>query len=345
MKVIAAMLGVSGATVSKAYAGDTEIPDATRQRVLEAGKALGYVPDPVLGALTKRRWRKSANAESAVIMSIWRDRADFLKAQPAYYVDKQFQKGLAEEAQKLGYVYSEIWEKAFRDAEGLTRHLESRGVAAIIAQGSQPFHRMVDFDRFYHVLDIGEEAASDLNQLRFDWGAAVTLVSDKLRAREVRKWGFVMNDIINPLERRELMSSILYASYYTLQNKAKEPLLIVKMEGDTFEETAKNVRETLFKWLDGNKGLEVILSSDVMVYHVLRRYGVKFPEDYGFVSLRRSHHPGEEVITATDHQTELQGRSIVHMLHYLMQTHQRGRLPIPLLQLIEPLWHEGQTLA
>lgn len=53
LKDLAAKLGLSTTTVSRALAGYSDVAEATRQRVLEAAEEMGYVPD-----VTARRLRK-----------------------------------------------------------------------------------------------------------------------------------------------------------------------------------------------------------------------------------------------------------------------------------------------
>jgi LacI family transcriptional regulator len=55
LKDLAAQLGLSITTVSRALAGYGDVAEATRQRVLRAAKEMGYVPDVTARRLQKGR--------------------------------------------------------------------------------------------------------------------------------------------------------------------------------------------------------------------------------------------------------------------------------------------------
>lgn len=346
MTDLARLLGVSQATISKALAEDPEIPPITRERVHKAADQLGYRRDPAVSALVRRRWQNRRAPESVVLTGIWCDPPEGLADGPANHFVQQFHRGLREEANRLGYLWDDCWERAFLTPAGLTRHLLNRGVSAVVVQGRQEFYRPLDFGEFYHVLNIGDSRAGDLNQIRFDWGAAVEMAMDRLQAScaPVPCWGLVVHPFLNDLECRELISSVLYAGYVGRHSQGYVPIhQFSSIKGASFEDFVENNRRGLVDWIEGRK-IEVILSNDVMAYHLLRSLGVRFPDDLKYLSLRRSYAPEEAVISSVDHQPVRQGERSVQILHHLMQTHQRGCLSVPLIELIEPAWHEGTTL-
>ena len=51
MEDVAKLAGVNKATVSRALKGDSRISSATREKVWEAARSLGYQPDAVAGGL------------------------------------------------------------------------------------------------------------------------------------------------------------------------------------------------------------------------------------------------------------------------------------------------------
>jgi len=55
IKSLAAALGLSTSTISRALAGHTSISAQTRARVVEAAQAAGYAPSPTTGSLARSR--------------------------------------------------------------------------------------------------------------------------------------------------------------------------------------------------------------------------------------------------------------------------------------------------
>ncbi len=55
LKDLAARLGLSITTVSRALAGYSDVAEATRQRVLQVAEEMGYVPDVTARRLQKGR--------------------------------------------------------------------------------------------------------------------------------------------------------------------------------------------------------------------------------------------------------------------------------------------------
>jgi len=129
-KDIAAALGLERSTVSKALKGDPAVAAATRERVREKARELGFQPDPMLSALAQYRNRNPVahratiawicNYPKSTDMSLYAGHADYLA-------------GASHRCRELGYHLESIWIDGKRTTlKGLPGMLAARGIKAVI---------------------------------------------------------------------------------------------------------------------------------------------------------------------------------------------------------------------
>lgn len=80
---LARRLGLTQSAVSQALKGSRRISSATRERVAAEARALGYLPDPALSALARRRWSRPRRAVIAWLGSHVEGRDRYLEAATA----------------------------------------------------------------------------------------------------------------------------------------------------------------------------------------------------------------------------------------------------------------------
>lgn len=149
LDILARKAGVSTATVSRALRGTGRMSAATRERIVEIARRLGYRPDPFLSALSSYRSR-TGRQRGAVIgyLTNWPEG----RPRGADWGQSQYFPAAAARAREVGYRLEEFSPAA----EGvsirrLSDILIARGVCGVVVQDS-PFTS-------------GEE------WLDFDWGA------------------------------------------------------------------------------------------------------------------------------------------------------------------------------
>ena len=109
MKVIALQAGVTQATVSMCLANNPRIPVATRARICDLAKEMGYRPNPYVSALMRIRRMGSAHHGHPVIALVnGLESADAWKNAPADTI-RQMREGAIQRAADLGYRANEFW--------------------------------------------------------------------------------------------------------------------------------------------------------------------------------------------------------------------------------------------
>lgn len=139
MKTIAAQAGVTQATVSLSLANNPRIPEATRVRVQQIARRLGYRPNPYVAALMQARRRGRAPAARPTLALInglaaknaWRDT-------PAPTI-RQMRLGALARAEERGYRPEEFWlHDQGMSAARLSEVLRARGIAGLLLGPLQP---------------------------------------------------------------------------------------------------------------------------------------------------------------------------------------------------------------
>ncbi len=111
-------LGLSRAAVSMALRGTGRISEATRRRVREVAKEMGYVPDPLMSAFTRHR-QKGASPGSGIAIVGGGQR-------------HEWQDPLFRSAAMLGYRLEIFPWSEHGNQRAFTRMLHARGIAGVI---------------------------------------------------------------------------------------------------------------------------------------------------------------------------------------------------------------------
>ncbi len=140
IKDIAAKVGVHYSTVSLALRNSPKIPKATRQRILEAAEQLGYVPDPLLKALSAyRRQTRPIKYQGGIALIADTFAADQKKEegntwQPAYSrISSQFLIDCRTYAERLGFsLHLFSLESLKPSLAQVPKVLQARGIGCVI---------------------------------------------------------------------------------------------------------------------------------------------------------------------------------------------------------------------
>lgn len=119
MADLAAHLGLALSTVSDALRGTGRVAETTRQRVRRAADDLGYRPDPLMSAFSRRR-KRNAVFRGAVIASILAEPTD-----PSGILSN-------EDAEPMGYHLDTFYLSQYPSQSALARVLRQRGIVSVI---------------------------------------------------------------------------------------------------------------------------------------------------------------------------------------------------------------------
>jgi len=131
---IAESVGVSVATVTRAMKNDPHVKPATRERVLEAAKRMGYEPDPDMGRLMRRLRSRQREAEPETIAYLQHLHPKCWGARSA---DATMLQGCRAAAESLGYHIDPI-RLPEPPGKGFDRVLQSRGIRGLIIETFAP---------------------------------------------------------------------------------------------------------------------------------------------------------------------------------------------------------------
>lgn len=121
---LARRAGVSQAAVSFALHGKPGVSEATRQRILELARELGYRADPALEALVERRWR-NRTAPTAERIGILRN----TRTNPLHHV---LFRSAEDRARQLGYGVEMADFSTASEVKFAERWLKARGIRGVI---------------------------------------------------------------------------------------------------------------------------------------------------------------------------------------------------------------------
>jgi LacI family transcriptional regulator len=128
---IAAKAGVHVTTVSLAIRNHPRLPEATRTRIQNLAKEMGYTPDPLLKALIAYRGQVMArrNPPTLAYVTNWNTRWGWKKVT----AHPQFHAGAEATARALGYNLEHFWmREPDLTQERLSSILYSRGITGLI---------------------------------------------------------------------------------------------------------------------------------------------------------------------------------------------------------------------
>lgn len=145
---IAARAGVSAMTASRALRDGKGVRPETLEKVRKAAEELGYVPDPLLSALSYRRYQ-NRNADHYIIPFVtnWSKRMEW-NEYPHY---RQLYQGAVAQGEKLGYRVEHFWlREPGITHSSFSRMLYHRGIRGLlIAPGPGPIgHIRLDWAKF-----------------------------------------------------------------------------------------------------------------------------------------------------------------------------------------------------
>lgn len=258
LRDIARRTGVSVTTVSMAMRGNPKIPSGTRTRIGDAARAMGYQFDPMLAALSARRWsRKPTHAGTTL----------------AVLADGHVEgdTGMREYAASRGYSLEVFQIRDYRDPRRLADVLYSRGIlGVIVAQIFKPgFCAAFDWSRFIAVGCSEGYERPPVHLVMPNHFKAVQEVWDRAWAVGHRRIGLALLNMPLAIDYHERCAAFLERQRRVAESERVpicllEPLLIE----DDQEAHARVVRK-MGDWIHDTK-LDAVLGFNSYFYWLLR---------------------------------------------------------------------------
>lgn len=336
LQSIAHAAGVSAMTVSRVLRNFPRVATATRNRVLQAAKKLGYTPDPHMARLMARVRSYRRRRAEAVIALIRDDiPGDQLLDHAYQYVALN---DIRSRAEKHGYRAEEfLIDRTKISAARLTQILEARGIEGLIIspQSSHSIGMELDYSRFAAVtLGYGLQQPA-LHRASTNMTRGITQATAELAARGYRRIGLAVTQWIDARSDHTYSGAML-TYQQQLAPRDRVPLLLFP------ENNVADEFEIFRAWFKDHRP-DAIISFDTYVPDWLRqKLKLRIPEDIGLVvhdwaERHRNfagiyHHRAHVAIAAVD------------LLATQLMQNERGVPDIPRQILIPPAWVEGPSV-
>jgi len=314
---LAELAGVTQSAVSLALRGHPRINTETRRRIEHLAEQHGYHRDPLVSALSLRRWARPTGS------------LVYLESHVSKVVTggDNYWKSVQRRCQELGLVLQAIPEKRRGDAK-LSAELEQNGVRGILVgqdtSAGSPW--LIEWPRFA-VVHCGMYAAPEAGDV-----VAADLFTAAMSAwRALQDRGYQRVAAVMPVVERSLSEQMLAAALLTVTRMVGDPRRLSAWIG------SPTAARTMLAWLRRQKAQAVLGYGDGM-REVLLRAGIDLP--YAALAC------GEHRPTAAGVVIPFSaiGARAVDLLVEKMQHGAVGRASGRIIHLIEMPWRDGDTL-
>ena len=325
--------------VSLALRGQPGVSPATRMKVHEVAKELGYEPDPELAKLLARirsRVTDDTGACMALLTSgtspdAWRNSV----------TERKYVEGARARAKEYGYHIDEFWisEPGMSEAR-LSNIIWSRGIEGVIVaplQGrlqGEPSRAMqhIDFDLFYAV-EISETVrVPELDRSVHDQYTSMFTVLDELVSFNYQAVGLVLEEALDQRVNGKWTAAYLRYRHRLGTSKMPPPLIMPTPKQAVFD-----------RWFDHYRP-DVIISVDRFGLHFLKTRGLDIPGEVGYASLDcDGDAPEYPDVSGIDQNSDTVGAAAVDMLIAGIQRGQTGIPAHPRRTEIEGSWTPGKS--
>lgn len=326
-KEIARALGLHVSTVSKALKGDPAIAVSTVKTVREKAKELGFVPDPMLSALSAYRRRLRPESYHGTLAWIFNHAQDCPMDHFSGYAD--YRLGAEQRAQELGYRLDSFW---VDDRPGalrtLQRMLKTRGIHGVmLAPQATPGKDMaLDWEALAAV-GIGYTLPEPrLDRVTNDHFATMTELVSRLREHGCRRIGCYLWEEDNLRMGKRAQSAFLTLT----RQECREVCTYRDFKGEAFR-----------SWIRQHQ-LDAVICRGREQLEVLRRAGVRIPGELGLAGYALAE--TETELSGMYHNNRQIGAAAAEWVISKLERGQTGLPSSPRRLLVSSVWLENKSL-
>lgn len=326
---IAAKVGVSKMTVSRALRGERHVGAEMRERVRAAAAEMGWRPDPEISKLMTHMRRGRRAAAPPALAYVWSDNSGRV---PSPWGRRLFE-GARERARRHGYELEEF----HLGARGMTGRrlsdvLEARGIPGLVLSplvSRSRGHVSLRWESFSSVVIGLGYARPELHRVHHHHFQGMMTVLRMLRKQGLRRVGFYSESTVN-----ERMFGAWAASFLTHHplpaGQAARLLRLVRKPG----------REDFLHWL-GEARPEVVVDSGLRCAEWLAELPAETRP--GHVTLSWGAHRPE--VPGLDQQAEVLGAAAVDLLVEQILCNERGVPEHPKMVMTAGVWRAAEKSA
>lgn len=338
MAEVAKASGVSKNTVSLALRGSPRISAATRERIEEAARSLGYRPNPtVANLMAELRQNRSPGYQATLALINAHEARDAFSNHPTIPL---YVAGCRQRAEQLGYRLDEFWlhEPNLPAARWLSifkaRNIRGAVVVGLMRRNRLPARLVPLWDEIPALVTGVRTREPALSFACSDHHTLALEAYEKAMALGYRRPALVLDGVIDDLvEGRFSAGFLIGQSRMTPADQRTQPFYQVA--------AARTDRAVFAKWFEANRP-DVIFT----LYHEVERWihemGLRVPEDVGLIQYEwRADHAGW---AGMDQLNDLVGAAAVDMLISMIHHNERGVPEHPRATLIGSHWVDGATV-
>ena len=337
LRDLAAKTGLSVGTISLSLRHHPSIPAATRQRVLDAAKAVGYQPNALVNALmaqVRQRARLRPTGEVVTFLTSYETEDSWKRNTPSLV--SQYE-GAQQRARELGFDLQPMWLGALGgQSRQAARILRARGVRGSLLAPLGVDHAVLELDWSDHtVIGIGYSFRQVALSRSAHHNLSIILACySNLRKLGYRRIGMVMQKEADTRVHHSWISGYL-GSQHVYGGEAIPPLML--------EATDNLVPGAFDDWLDRSRPDAIISGWSTRFLERLSDRGLKVPADIGYATLDL----GEDrigTLAGVLQDNRNVGAAAMDLLAGQLFRNEIGIPPIPKVTMIEGTWMDGPTV-
>ncbi|MEO8614127.1 MAG: LacI family DNA-binding transcriptional regulator [Luteolibacter sp.] len=333
LRDIAREVGVSHCSVSLALRDSSRISKILREKIQKVAKEMGYEPDPMLMALSHYRQGKKAAPIRAGLA--WINAWQPARKLRSFREFDLYWQGASQAALKYGYRLEEFCLDAECRPKRLHQILSARGIRGILLPPQHPHPDWQDFPwEHYSVVRFGRSLkAPECHVVTADQAVNTMLAFEKIQEHGYERIGFVdCRD--TTVKIGHMFQAGFLLSQMDLDVSKRVPVLDINSlpNSGRYKQVAQWVRK---------HQVDAILTGHADVPGILKKAGIRVPEDVGLVGTSILDIP---IAAGIDQHSEEIGRVGLLMLNSLINDGARGTPPIFRQILVEGSWVDGDTL-
>jgi LacI family transcriptional regulator len=336
MRDVAVRAGVTAATVSLSLRGSSEISAATRARVCEIARTMGYRQNPLVRVLMRSRRRRNAADQDRPVLAYvtgFPTRQGWRTVTTPVFL--QMFEGARAQAEQYGYQLQEFWlHEADMTPRRFAEMLHARGIHGLIVAPLPAANMRLDLPwTDFAAVALGTTLVQPaLHRVANDLFHSMLVAMEETYRLGYRRIGLALRTTVNEKVQRRWLAAYLLAERDLPGLARIEPLL------------AEPLNEAAFRsWFERERPDAIVATSPHDILQWLKAWGWRVPADVGVVSLSAPH-IGDPMSGICQH-AERMGACAVDLLVSLLERNELGVPAAADSLLVDGTWNPGRTLT
>jgi DNA-binding LacI/PurR family transcriptional regulator len=331
LATIAAAVGCSRSTVSRALHSSPALPAETVRRIQRAARAAGYRPNPLVTDLMRRMRRQGRPGPTRTLAYLVFGETS--RAWERHLTFVGFHLGASARAAELGFRLERIWaDEPGLSGPRLTQILRARGISGLVVGPSPGLPRApeVDWARFAAVKIGVPFPELPLPCAVSNHYRGMVRVIERVRALGYRRLGLVLQEHQNAKTGGMWLAPFALHQQHARPAERVAPLIL------------RDWREEAFAtWFQRHRP-EVVIGLRCELVAWMSGLGRRTPRDAGFVHLDRCTEKGDWA--GLDQQPREVGAAAIDLLAQQLLANERGVPALARQFLVDSVWVDGPTV-